>query len=630
MKGKAKMNYQTELNLITSGKYIEGMDLLCKNFSKETYEIEVINLLSQFFYKPNLEQFEATFKKNEKLLRNYPYLLNKRLVEISKSPFLLLPITEKIFYFYDKTNCTFTKIEVNSRKETKYFFENVENPIYVEEEFNEFNLNFLVDNVRASEDLAKENHIYLQYQNSEKFSLLLYYIDLEPLLKQKKIVFLIGEESNLYPIDFKERFNIDYEAMEFQEVRPEEVKRIAPQFISGTQGGHRFLREIVDGHPNLLSLRAFNILMIDLFYDKAGNEFSHTDFVENLENWSPYPPRYNQYQIPPDYMNHLLRNVKKYKPKSCCEKLACCHLSYANWINQPLKSRVVPMIYSYFHGAYGQLKNSFDLVQKIVSSFPYVYTHQLVRDPIISLQGRAEHFHKQTVSGKTLIFRKNFIKSQYVYVRKPNLNINFFKNIYIIRFEDLKLNPKATILSLCSTFNLPLDEILFSTTLDGVAVLTTNGLCANGFSIKTLYRERPQFFNEDDCAILEQIMFPDYESFEYYPNHSVNESQKEEILVRLSQIPFQYETYYLNEFPEECFTEHSKESFGLELKKIRKDLIECLDQNDNKCNSWFKLLKPMKELMVNPLYENQDSLPHLEDSDVDFLNAPLLYPKEDN
>ena len=61
--------------------------------------------------------------------------------------------------------------------------------------------------VRRSEDVARENHIYLHYSSWAEFCAYLTCLNMKPLLEEKKVVFLFEEEIEQYPIDFKARFN---------------------------------------------------------------------------------------------------------------------------------------------------------------------------------------------------------------------------------------------------------------------------------------------------------------------------------------------------------------------------------------------------------------------------------------
>ena len=111
-----------------------------------------------------------------------------------------------------------------------------------------------MDNVRKSEHIGRENHIYLHYTDWGTFCAHLQCLNLRPLLEEEKIVFLIGDEISQYPIDFKERFGIDYSAFPVKPIGVREVKRMIWHTQLSSHNGGDFFNEIFDGHPNLIAM----------------------------------------------------------------------------------------------------------------------------------------------------------------------------------------------------------------------------------------------------------------------------------------------------------------------------------------------------------------------------------------
>ena len=73
-------------------------------------------------------------------------------------------------------------------------------------------------------------------------------------MEEEKIVFLIGDEISQYPIDFKERFGIDYSAFPVKPIGVREVKRMIWHTQLSSHNGGDFFNEIFDGHPNLIAM----------------------------------------------------------------------------------------------------------------------------------------------------------------------------------------------------------------------------------------------------------------------------------------------------------------------------------------------------------------------------------------
>ena len=75
---------------------------------------------------------------------------------------------------------------------------------------------------------------------------------MRPLLKEGKFVFLIGEERELYPIDFAARFHIDYSRCPLRPVGIREVNKLIWHIQLSSHNGGDFFNEVFDSHPNLL------------------------------------------------------------------------------------------------------------------------------------------------------------------------------------------------------------------------------------------------------------------------------------------------------------------------------------------------------------------------------------------
>ena len=87
-------------------------------------------------------------------------------------------------------------------------------------------------------------------------------LDLQALLKDKKLVFLIEDEIEQYPIDFKERFGIDYSQYELEPFHIREINRLIWHTQLSSDNGGDYFNEIFDGHPNML-------VMPSLMFDKT-------------------------------------------------------------------------------------------------------------------------------------------------------------------------------------------------------------------------------------------------------------------------------------------------------------------------------------------------------------------------
>ncbi|MFR4559769.1 MAG: hypothetical protein ACLT5P_00135 [Flavonifractor plautii] len=106
--------------------------------------------------------------------------------------------------------------------------------------YSQYHLEYLNDNVRKSEWVGRENHIYLHYTDWMTFCAYLQCLELRPLLPGKKLVFLIEGEVGQYPIDFQARFGIDYSQYPVKPVGIREVTRDLAHPVGAHNGGDFF------------------------------------------------------------------------------------------------------------------------------------------------------------------------------------------------------------------------------------------------------------------------------------------------------------------------------------------------------------------------------------------------------
>ncbi|MCI8527467.1 MAG: hypothetical protein HFF17_16485, partial [Oscillospiraceae bacterium] len=219
------------------------------------FQADCLSLMTEAFYQPNVRKLKGAYARNCKLLREYPYLFRKDF-----PAFDALPIR---FYPYDDNGYTPFQVSqgrfggyINFRRPviSRNFFKSLDDPVLAADVYSQYELEYLVDNVRRSEDIGRENHIYLHYTDWGTFCACLQCLDMGPLLENQKVVFLIVEEADQYPIDFKARFGIDYSQYPVRPVGVREVKRLIWHTQLSSHNGGDFFNEIFDGHPNLIAM----------------------------------------------------------------------------------------------------------------------------------------------------------------------------------------------------------------------------------------------------------------------------------------------------------------------------------------------------------------------------------------
>lgn len=237
------------------GDYRLSYDAFLDLYRQGFFQDVILSILDGAFYAPNVEELKAKYARNCKLLKKYPYFFRTEFPDFEALPIRFYPYDDQIYIPFDTETRMFGEpLDLKEPVIRHHFFHNLENPILAEDIFSQYELTYLVDNVRKSEFIGRENHVYLHYSDWSVFCAHLPCWDLRPLLKEEKLVFLIEEEAAQYPIDFKARFGIDYSRYPLKPVGIREIHRLIWHAQLSAHNGGDFFNEVFDEHPNLLTL----------------------------------------------------------------------------------------------------------------------------------------------------------------------------------------------------------------------------------------------------------------------------------------------------------------------------------------------------------------------------------------
>ena len=132
--------------------------------------------------------FEETYKKNWGNLMEYRWRRGEILPawEELEARAVHLGADEYAFRKDDglSQRVTIKRTNIN----THPFFRDLSKPLLIMDEMNSYHWEYLMDNVRASEDYGADNHIYMHYATEELFCLLLQVVDITPYLASEKFV----------------------------------------------------------------------------------------------------------------------------------------------------------------------------------------------------------------------------------------------------------------------------------------------------------------------------------------------------------------------------------------------------------------------------------------------------------
>ena len=153
-------------------------------YNRGFFQAELMNLMQQAFYLPNVQKQKKQYERNGRALSKYPYFFHQEFPAFEELPILFFPFDEKGYIpYFQEENRFGDYIDFNDPVIDRYFFKDLEKPVLAQDVYSQYQLEYLNDNVRKSEWVAKENHIYLHYTDWDRFCAYLQCLDFTHLLK---------------------------------------------------------------------------------------------------------------------------------------------------------------------------------------------------------------------------------------------------------------------------------------------------------------------------------------------------------------------------------------------------------------------------------------------------------------
>ena len=518
--------------LFSKGDYRVAYTSFLSLYRQGLFQKELLELMTQAFYLPNAEKQRRQYERNCAALAKYPYLFRKDFPPFEDLPIQFFPFNDEGYVPFLKAEDRFDKyVNFNDPVIDRYFFRDLEQPVLAVDVYSQYHLEYLNDNVRKSEWVGRENHIYLHYTDWMTFCAYLQCLELRPLLPGKKLVFLIEGEVGQYPIDFQARFGIDYSQYPVKPVSIREVTRLIWHTQLATHNGGDFFNEIFYGHPNLLAYES--VILDDL--RKRLTELK----AEGHQRADWLAPRLRQ------QLDRIKRPTEK-------------DLLVALFLNNPYisggldpTSRIAPALFfqPHFYNILYEIRESEDRSTPVLYSeeyeqirtsplflgFPYIKTFTPMRRPTTSYAASVRFANdKRFQGGKTTVFTD--IMAQRLLNRSYLIDPwdRLYRDSVLVRFEDGKLNPRATFTALAEFLDLPYTESMtYCSSRKGIDPESLEGN-ARGFDPATVYRTYDEFANDEERAFLEYFLRDAYEyygyDFHYYRGELVDEAWIDEKL----------------------------------------------------------------------------------------------------
>ena len=527
--------------LQAGGNYKVAYTCFRSLYDRGLFREDCLDVMTQAFYAPNAKLQKTQYEKNCKALSKYPYLFRRDFIEFDFLPIRFYPFDDGGYLPFCPVEGRFEDyVDFNRTVISRNFFHDLENPILAKDVYSQYELEYLNDNVRFSEWVGRENHIYLHYTDWGEFCAHLQVLNVRDLLKDKKIVFLIGDEIQQYPIDFKERFGIDYSQYPVRPIGVREVNRLIWHTQLATHNGGDFFNEIFDSHPNLIAMPSIMMENLEAEIDKPRQQLALVDQGREADT-SGLPER----------AARVIRELVAMRNRTDKDLLvAVCMYDEKYMKAVDPNARIAPALFLQPH--FGNMKYQLHLDGKgrailyskeyeeiqnspIFRNFKYIKTFTPMRR-ITSTYGASMRFmHNNVLEYQRGESEKIAAMDDNVLTRVLNRSYmvdpqdRLYQDSILVRFEDGKLNPKATFTALAAFLDLPYTESMTYCSLFGERdpeSLKGNDL---GFSTAALYRTYDDYANDDERAFIEYFMRDAYETygydFYYYDGQPVDEAR---------------------------------------------------------------------------------------------------------
>ena len=528
-------------------------DLYNEGFCRE----DVLAIMTEAFYAPNEKELRSRYERNCRLLKKYPYLFRGDFPAFEDLPIRFFPYDDRGYIPYDVRAERFGQyVDFKHPVVSRNFFRDLEKPILADDVYSQYELEYLNDTVRRSEDAARENHIYLHYTDWAVFCAHLACLNLRGLLKAEKFVFLIEDEIARYPIDFKAQYGMDYEAMTLRPFRLEEINRIIWCAQLSSHNGIDFFSEIMDGHPNLLY---FPTVMMD-YLEKAIQETQDLlDKSPNLQHFLKVSQR-----LSPQVAEELWR-MRSRTDKDLL--VALFFASAGTTVNMDPAARIAPALFLNPH--FGNIEYTLTVrkggetvlgsaeYEKIQQSplfkhFKYIKTFTPLRRFTASYGGEIKFIYRNFLKDKEREEAGETLEKRQVLLTDPVsrriLNRSFmidwqdrlFQDSALVRFEDGKLNPRATFSALAAFLDLPYTKSMTYCSRGGQVDPESLPGNERGFDTAAIYRTYDDYANDAERYYLEYFLRDAYEtygySFQYYDGQPVDMDKVRELVAGFTTV----------------------------------------------------------------------------------------------
>ncbi len=629
----------------------------------EGFEGELIAAPEERLLEPNLDDLKDTYRKNVGALKRYPWCFRDDFPPFEGLATLFIPLGDARFVPLDKEEGRLGDVvDLGYPEIAHHFFGDLERPICAHDVYSRYELSYLRDSVRRSEDVAYENHVYLHYTDWGEFASHLMCFSWEPLLEDEQFVFLIEDEIGDYPIDFKERFGIDYASCKRRPVAIRDIKRLIWQAQTTTHNGGDFFNEVMDGHPNVLTQPS---ILLERLKEEIASARSALDEAESAHDAAKALPKWSAPVV------HELFGLEGRTDKDVLVGYYISDMIRRTPKGQRLyvdtSSRITPALYlqphlsgvSYQlledkHGHLMLFSEGVDAVARweAIEGFDYIKAFMPLRritsSYAASLKFACERYERygnteggadgQGAGGgpqkedkkeeRTLIYDVliNYALGHGWLVDPRSRPLTDSR---LVRFEDGKLSPKATFTRLAEFLDIPYTRSMGTCTLLGHPDPESYPGNARGFDASSVYRDYGEYANASECTFLEYFTRDAYErygyDFRYWDGEPLDEGRLKKLIAGFSVIDGHMERTWMTQAASEMgiYIDGERVPIGAGNKKAWEDLFgEFLRRVDALRLRYAEVLEAHGLAFENAYGERMEFMRMLE-PDPALLDAPL-------
>lgn len=611
-------------------------------YNQGHFQEDILPLMSAVFYEPNEKTLRTRYERNCKLLARYLYIFRTDFPSFEDLPIQFFPYDDHNGYvpFYHDTMKFGEFVNIKHPVVSRNFFKDLDKPILAADVFSQYELEYLNDNVRPSEFVGKENHIYLHYTDWAVFCAWLQVLNMRPLLRNKKLIFLIEDEISQYPIDFKEHFGIDYSQFPVKPVGIREINRLIWHTQLSTHNGGDFFNEIFDAHPNLLT---FTSVMFD---NMEENIKTWKDSMNRAEGSKVVVQEFTQLnKVNPRVIQELVR-LRNRSDKDIMVAMFLSNPKITQFLDPA--SRIAPALF--FQPHFSNIVYDLHVDRKgntvldsqqylkvcqspIFRGFKYIKTFTPMRRFTTSHGGTVKFMYQMAQKPQEKGRPVNVVADA---VSQRILNRSFmidwqdrlYQDSVLVRFEDGKLNPKATFIALAAFLDLPYTETMTYCSLNGEKDPLEFDTNVRGFDSATVYRTYDEYVNDNERKYIEYLLRDAYEyygyGFQVYDGQPMDLKQIKALVADFSKID-----YYMRETWKKVYATAGVSSGGQALsEEIQEQArVELLDNRmaayrENREKNAEILMRGLR--FVNRHGQPLHMMPKLE-LDPSLLEQPLYH-----